>query len=344
MNTTSVAQDGMIELDDAKFSKPGWFKISPRVILSYAALLLIAVAYLGPLLMLFNTTFLTNREFNRNATQLPGTLSNEGYEESWDDRLFFASEIPGSISFEAYEAPWAEGDLAKNTRNFFGYIGDLFSNYTTAWEQGDFAQLMLNSVFYAFSATTLYVFTAVFVAFPVARGYIKGGGIVFTLFLIALFLPPALIPQFQLMLGLDLYNTRLGYILLLVVNPVGIIIMVNYLRSLPRELDEAAAMDGCGYVRFMFYIVFPLSRPVIATVVVLHAIGIWNEVILATIYLTDESKQPITRGLLEFQGQYGSAWPVLASAVTLMAIPMIILFLFLQRYIISGLTQGAVKS
>ena len=344
MNTTTVAQDGMIELEDAKLTNRRGFGISPRIVFSYVLLLLIAAAYFGPLLMLVNTTFLTNREFNRNATQLPGNLTSEGYEEAWDDHFLFVTQVPESIYFAEYEELWNEDEFTKNRRNFFQYPSVLFSNYTTAWEQGDFAQLMLNSTFYAAAATLTYVITALFVSFPVARGYIKGGGIVFTLFLIALFLPPALIPQFQLMLGLDLYNTRLGYILLLVVNPVGIIIMVNYLRSLPKELDEAAAMDGCGYIRFMIFIVLPLSRPVIATVVVLHAIGIWNEVILATIYLTDSDKQPITRGLLEFQGQYGSAWPVLASAVVLMAIPMVILFLFLQRYIISGLTQGAIKS
>ena len=294
MSISNVAPEGVIELEDSQFKQRRRFNISPRIVISYAVLLLIAAAYLGPLLMLVNTSFLTNRQFNRNATQLPESISFENYEE--------------------------------------------------AWEEGNFSQYMLNSAFYAISATTIYVLTAVFVAFPIARGYIRGGGIIFTLFLIALFLPPALIPQFQLMLALDLYNTQVGYITLLVVNPVGIIIMVNYMKSLPRELDEAAAMDGCGYIRFMLYIVIPLARPVIATVVVLHAIGIWNELILATIYLTDEASYPITRGLLVFQGVYGSEWPVLASAVVLMAIPMVILFLVLQRYIISGLTQGAVKS
>ena len=91
-------------------------------------------------------------------------------------------------------------------------------------------------------------------------------------------------------------------------------------------------------------IVFPLARPAIATVVVIHAIGIWNEVVLATIYLSNDSAYPVTRGLLVFQGVYGSDWPVLAAAVMLMTIPMVVLFLFLQRYIVSGLTQVAVKS
>ena len=81
----------------------------------------------------------------------------------------------------------------------------------------------------------------------------------------------------------------------------------------------------------------------IATVTVLHAIGIWNEIILPTIYLTTESYYPITRGLIVFEGQYGSDWPGLAAAVLMLMLPMLVLFMFLQRYIISGLTSGAVK-
>ncbi len=84
-------------------------------------------------------------------------------------------------------------------------------------------------------------------------------------------------------------------------------------------------------------------KPAIATITVLHAIGIWNEIILPTIYLSSEKYYPITRGLIVFQGVYGSDWPTLAAAVLLLAMPMIILFLFMQRYIISGMTAGAVK-
>ena len=163
------------------------------------------------------------------------------------------------------------------------------------------------------------------------------------LFVIALFLPVALIPQFQLILNLGLYNTQIGYILLYLVNPIGIIILVNFIKTIPKELDEAAALDGCGYFRFVISMVFPLIKPAIATITVLHAIGIWNEIILPTIYLSNQDYYPITRGLIVFQGVYGSNWPTLAAAVLLLALPMIILFLFLQRYIISGMTAGAVK-
>jgi raffinose/stachyose/melibiose transport system permease protein len=218
-----------------------------------------------------------------------------------------------------------------------------FDNYVTAWERANFSRYMLNSVLYAAVATTIFVGTSVFVAFPIARGLVKGAGGLLTLYVVALFLPPALIPQFQLMLNLGLYNTRIGYIFLFVVNPIGMIILVNYIKSIPRELDESAAVDGCGYFRFVWSVILPLIRPAVATVTVLHAIGIWNEIVLPTIYLTDQDYYPITRGLIVFQGQYGSDWPGLAAAVLMLMLPMLILFVFLQRYIIGGLTSGAVK-
>jgi raffinose/stachyose/melibiose transport system permease protein len=217
------------------------------------------------------------------------------------------------------------------------------TNFTYAWEKANFAQYLLNSTLYTVVATAIFVVTSVFVAFPIARGYLKGGQFLLTLYLIALFLPPALIPQFQLILNLGLFNSRTGYILLFLVNPIGIIILVNYMKSIPQELVEAAAVDGCGYYRFMFKIVFPMIRPAIATVTVLHAIGIWNELILPTIYLTNDNLYPVTRGLIAFEGLYGSNWPALAAAVLMLMTPMLLLFLYLQRYIISGLTAGAVK-
>jgi raffinose/stachyose/melibiose transport system permease protein len=218
-----------------------------------------------------------------------------------------------------------------------------FQNFTDAWNRANFPRYLTNTLIYAVSATVIYIITAVFVAFPIARGYVKHSNWILTMFVIALFLPPALIPQFQLMLSLGLYNNPVGYVMLFLTNPIGIVILVNYIKSVPKELDEAAALDGCGYFRFVISVVFPLIQPALATVAVLHAIGIWNELILPTIYLTSQEYYPITRGMIVFQGVYGSNWPTLAAAVLIMMLPMLAIFLLLQRYIISGLTQGAVK-
>lgn len=265
-----------------------WGKIG-----SYAIMVVLALVYLGPLLMLLNTSLKTMPSFSRDATALATELN--------------------------------------------------FQNFAEAWERANFPRYLLNSIIYTAASTTIFVVTGIFVAFPIARNYVKGAGALLTLYVIALFLPPALIPQFQLILNLGLYNTPQGFILLFVVNAVGIAILVAAVKTIPRELDEAAAMDGCGYVRFVWSIILPLIRPAVATVIVLHAIGVWNEIITPTIYLTNEKYYPITRGLIVFQGVYGSQWPTLAAAVLMLTVPMLILFLFLQRYIISGLTAGAVK-
>ncbi len=262
-------------------------------VLSYTVLIIFAIIYAGPLLMLVNTSLKTLPEFMKSATS-PVTSFN-------------------------------------------------FENFIDAWQKANFPRYLTNTVIYTVSATLIYVVTAIFLAFPVSRGYIKGARTILFLFIVALFLPPALIPQFQLMLRLGLYNNPIGYILLFTINPIGFVILVNYIKTIPIELDEAAALDGCGYFRYVTMILFPLIRPAVATVAVLHAIGIWNELILPTIYLTNQDYYPITRGMIVFQGVYGSNWPTLAAAVLIMTLPMLLIFLLMQRYIISGLTAGAVK-
>ena len=132
-----------------------------------------------------------------------------------------------------------------------------FQNYVDAWELANFPGYLLNSVLYTVVATAIFVITTLFLAFPVARGYGRYSKYILALYVIALFLPPAFIPQFRLILNLGLYNTRIGYILLFLINPIGVIIMVNYIKSIPRELDESAAMDGCGYVRYVLTIILP---------------------------------------------------------------------------------------
>jgi len=216
-------------------------------------------------------------------------------------------------------------------------------NFVEAWNKANFPRYLLNTVIYTVTSAVIFVVTGTFLSVAIARRFVRGGGMIFTLFLIALFLPPALIPQFQLILRLGLYNNPIGYVMLFLVNPIGIVILVNYIRTIPVELDEAAAIEGCGYLRYVLQIVLPLAKPAIATVAVLHAIGVWNELVLATIYLTKSDFYPITRGLIVFNGVYGNNWPVLAAAVLMIAAPMAVFFVFMQRYIIGGVTAGAVK-
>jgi raffinose/stachyose/melibiose transport system permease protein len=260
---------------------------------AYVFLIVLAIIYIAPMVMLVMTSVKTLPDFNKSPVALPTTLALE--------------------------------------------------NFVEAWNKANFPRYLFNTVMYTVVSAVVFVITGTFLSVAIARRFVRGGNWIFTLFLIALFLPPALIPQFQLILRLGLYNNPIGYIMLFLVNPIGIVILVNYIATIPRDLDEAAALEGCGYIRYVIQIVIPLAKPAIATVAVLHAIGVWNELVLATIYLTKADFYPITRGLIVFNGIYGSNWPVIAAAVLMIAAPMAVFFVFMQRYIIGGVTAGAVK-
>ena len=219
-------------------------------------------------------------------------------------------------------------------------------NFTEAWERGNFGTYILNSLLYTLVGSFISTAAAVLLAFPVARGYLKGSRTFWpVVFVISLFLPNALTAQFQLMLELGLYGSRIGYIVLMGASlGVGPLLVMGYLRSVPRELDEAAAIDGCGYFRYLLTFVVPLCRPVIITVFILQCIGTWNDIILATIYLADPATYPVTVGLFAFRGQYSNDWALLAAAVMIVAVPLIILYAFVQKYIIAGVTDGALKA
>jgi raffinose/stachyose/melibiose transport system permease protein len=261
--------------------------------IAMAALVLIALVYLGPLLTVANVSLKSKQGFSLSPTAL-------------------ATELR-------------------------------FENFADAWKRAKFPLYLSNSILYTAAATIVYAATAVFVAFPISRKYVRGSGFLFALYVVAMFLPSALIPQFQMMLHLGLYNTRLGYVLLFLINPMGIIILVNYVSALPRELDEAATMDGCGYARFVLRIVFPLVKPALASVIVLHAIGVWNDYATALIYLPKKAYMPITRGLMVFYGQFGNDWTTLSAAILMLMVPMVLLFLALQSWIIDGILQGSIR-
>jgi raffinose/stachyose/melibiose transport system permease protein len=260
---------------------------------TYALLIVLAVLYIGPMLMLVNTALKTTPEFAKDPVALTTSFSVE--------------------------------------------------NFVEAWDKADFPRYLVNTILYAAVATIVYLAAAFPLSVAIARRFVRGWNWLYLLFVIALFLPVALIPQFQLLLNLRLYNTQVGYILLFLTNPIGVLILVGYIRTIPRELDEAAALEGAGYIRYLVRIVLPLTKPALATVAILHAIGVWNELVLANIYLTNENYYPITRGLIVFTGIYGNDWPLLSAAVLMLAAPMVVLYLFLQRYIISGFTAGSLR-
>jgi raffinose/stachyose/melibiose transport system permease protein len=237
----------------------------------------------------------------------------------------------------------------KTTRDFYADPLGLathpaFGNFADAWVQGDFGAFVLNSVLYTVCAAGMGTLISLLLGFPASRGYLRFPRLWNGLFVVMLFLPNALITQFQLLLRLGLYDTQIGYILIMGASVgVGPILVAAYVRSLPLELDEAAAVDGTGYWRYLFTFVVPLARPALVTVFILQAIGVWNEIILATILLPSHEKSPISLGLYAFQGTYTNQWGLLAAATLIVAAPLLAAYVFLQRFLIGGVVGSAVK-
>jgi len=233
-------------------------------------------------------------------------------------------------------------DFLRNSLSLVQHIN--WSNYATAWSEAQFGMYTFNSLFYVVVVVAVSMLMAVFLAFPLSRAYVRFSGLVYMAFVAGMFLPSGMIPLWQMIMKVGLYNTRIGYMLTMMGGGgVTLFFFVAYVKNIPKEFDEAAAMDGCGYFHFVFRILIPLMRPAIASMAILCAIGVWNEILNSIIYLSDQNLFPVTRGLYVFQGNYTVQWPLLMAALVIVAAPMVILYVFLQKHIINGVIAGGVK-
>jgi len=218
-----------------------------------------------------------------------------------------------------------------------------FQNYVNVVVNNDFVRNFINSLYYLAASNILTLGMTSLAAFVISRRYVRFAGFFYLLFLAGIFLPDPLIPQFYLLNTIGLYNNPIGYILLKANPGIVMLLMVGYYRTIPKDFDEAAALDGCGTTRYLFTFIFPMSKPIYASAAILFSVMVWNDIIGTTVFLTSPRYYPVIRALFSFVGQYGTDWPPLAAAVFIVAAPLIILFLFFQKYIISGIVSGGMK-
>jgi raffinose/stachyose/melibiose transport system permease protein len=221
----------------------------------------------------------------------------------------------------------------------------ILDNFIIAWNKVQMGRYLFNSLAYTTSTVLLVCLVATMAAYPIARNHFRFSSALYVFFLSGLFLPGSLVTLIYLMKYLKLINTQWGYVILKIAGglPLTIFILSGFIRSIPRELDEAAVMDGCGYFQFIFSILFPLIQPALATVAIFIAIGVWNDFLDPFIYLSNANLRPVTTGLFVFFGEYSTDWTTLTAAILMITLPLIVIFIFFQRYIISSLVSGAVK-
>jgi len=221
-----------------------------------------------------------------------------------------------------------------------------FTNYLQAVQEGDFGRYFLNSIFYTVSVVCGIVIVSSLAAYAFSRFKFPGKNLFFYMFMAAMMIPipGSFVALYILLNRLHLRNTPIGYILCMI--NVGlstsIFLLKTFFDKMPKELEDAARIDGCSKLGIWWHIALPLSGPVLAVVVVFNALAVWNEYVLALIIFDHKANMPLQVALQTFQGEFVTNYPLLMAGLTIATLPIIILYLVMQKYIIKGVTQGAV--
>jgi ABC-type sugar transport system, permease component len=234
---------------------------------------------------------------------------------------------------------------AEFTVNILGIVKKVtFSNFIDAFLKANMGTYAFNSIFFTLVVGTMTVLLCVMASYPISRQLIRGSKFLYVLFMSGILLPGALIPTYILMSNLGLLMTYHGFILLLVSQNLSIsmFILCGFIKGIPAGIDEAAKIDGCSNIRIVFQMIFPLLKAPMATVFMLVSLNVWNDFFSPFIYLTD-SQRTLPTGLYTFRGQHVIQWPILMAGTLLVLVPIMILYVFLQRYMIAGITAGATK-
>lgn len=220
-------------------------------------------------------------------------------------------------------------------------------NYWDILSGGRYWQLMLNSLVIAVLTVVLTVSVSAMAAFAFVHVRFFGATLLFNYLLLGLMFPAAtaILPLFIKIRDLGLLDTYWGVVLPQVAFGLAtsVLLFRNYFKQLPAELFEAALIDGCGYFRFFWYIVLPLSRPILATVSVIVFVHSWNAYLLPLVVFNRESSYPWPLGIMAYQGEYSTDWNLVLAFITLTILPAVIMFFAAQRHIVAGLTAGSVK-
>lgn len=224
-----------------------------------------------------------------------------------------------------------------------------FSNYIDAWEQSQFHVALKNSILISGLSILINLILGSLAAFPISiRENKKIFKVCFLLFLVGLMLPfQAIMIPLYIMMGriLKLTNTYQGIIMVYVAMtlPLTVFFYSQFIKTIPKEMEEASVIDGCSYFKMFWVIFFPLLKPVTATIIVQNMLFLWNDLLIPLLLIDKMSMKPIMAMVYVFFGTYYTKWNLAFSVLVLAALPFLVLFLVLQKQFIQGLSAGAVK-
>jgi len=219
-------------------------------------------------------------------------------------------------------------------------------NYLRAWQEGGFGRNFINSIIYTVSVVFGIVIISSMAAYAFSRLRFPGSKWLFIMFMAAMMIPipGSFVALYVLLNKLHLRNTPIGYILCMI--NVGlstsIFLLKTFFDKMPKELEDAARIDGCSKLGIWWHVALPLAKPVLAVVIVFNALTVWNEYILALIIFDNRKFMPLQVALQTFQGEFVTNYPLLMAGLTITALPIIIVYLLMQKYIVKGVTQGAI--
>ena len=221
------------------------------------------------------------------------------------------------------------------------------SNFKTAWQRGGLSRYLPNSFIITLPSLALTLLLSSLSAYALVRFRFRGNLLIYFLYVGGMMLPfqVLMLPVFRLTDALGLYDSYLGLIAIHTAFQLGFCTFVlrNYMRTVPIQVFEAARIDGCNEFRIWRCIMLPLTLPAIAALGTLEFTWIFNDYLWAIVLLRSDKLKPVTAGLASLQGQYIMEWPIIVSGALMATVPTIIVFIFLQRYFIEGLTMGSSK-
>jgi raffinose/stachyose/melibiose transport system permease protein len=223
----------------------------------------------------------------------------------------------------------------------------LLDNLRGAIEARDYILIIafINSTILTVSSVAIMVILAAMVGFVLQRRRSRWNGVVNFLVLSGLIIPPAVVPTIWVLQGMGLFRTMPGLILVEVAYGLSFSILLfrAFIATVPRELDEAAIIDGAGPLRLFFRVVFPLLRPVAVTVIVVQSVVVFNDFTHPLYFLPGEQNATVQLTLYNFQSQYETQYNLLFMNILLITIPPLVMYLFFNRQIVAGMTAGAIK-